>query len=89
MTEREEKLVDVLTRIKQWCDAYPLDAFPEPDFKAANEILRAHGMTLGAISASNMRYALSGVSKIVDEALSGKETPQRGTDIAQAKEQQK
>lgn len=72
ITDREEELADALTRIKQWCDAYPLDIFPEPNWTAAAEVLRAHGMTLDAISASNMRHALRGVAAIADEALGSK-----------------
>ena len=69
MTEREEELADALARIKQWCDAYPLDIFPEPDFKRAAEVLKANGITLDAISASNMRHALRGVATIAEAAL--------------------
>jgi hypothetical protein len=66
--ERVEDLEDVLFRVKQWCDAYPLDIFPEPDFKRAHELLTAGGMTLDAIGASNMRHVCTGISKIIDGA---------------------
>ena len=56
-----------LRRIRQWCDAYPLDVFPEPDFKKARELLEAGGMTLDAISASNMRHVLKGIRSILEE----------------------
>ena len=56
-------------RIVQWSEAYPLDVFPEPDFKRAHELLRAGGMTLDAISASNMRHVVEGVGKIARAAL--------------------
>jgi hypothetical protein len=39
-----------------WLDAYPLTMFPEPDLKRAAEVLKAAGMTLDSISASNMRH---------------------------------
>ena len=60
---------DVLEKLQNWADAYPLNIFPEPDFKKAHEILTANGMTLDAISASNMRYVISGVRKLVEEGL--------------------
>lgn len=67
--EKREDLEDVLHQVKQWCDAYPLDIFPEPDFKHAHELLTAGGMTLDAISASNMRHVCTGISKIIAPAI--------------------
>jgi len=55
-----------LAKINSWCNAYPLDIFPEPDFEKANELLKAGGMNLGAISASNMRHVLEGIKKLSD-----------------------
>jgi hypothetical protein len=69
MTDREEKLEQALQQIVAWSEAYPLSVFPEPDFKKAAELLTAGGMTLDAISASNMRHAVEGVGKIAREAL--------------------
>ncbi len=60
-----EELEDKLQKIDNWCKAYPLDMFPEPDLKRAGVILKAHGMTLGAISASSMRHVLKGIQKII------------------------
>ena len=59
-------LRDKLHEIKHWCAAYPLDIFPEPDFKKARELLEAGGMTIDAISASNMRHVTTGIQKIID-----------------------
>ena len=64
-----EKYEDLLHRIKSWAQAYPLSIFPEPDFKKAHEVLTANGMTLHAISASNMRHVITQVQKMVDDAL--------------------
>jgi len=58
----EEKL----QQIKNWCEAYPLDVFPEPDFKKVHKILRENGLSLDAVSASNMRHVLRGIQKIID-----------------------
>jgi len=62
-----EELTDKMHKIKTWCEAYPITIFPEPDFKKAHEILKQNGMTLDAISASNMRHVLSGIKKIIDD----------------------
>lgn len=64
-----DRLRSALRRIADWAKAYPLDIFPEPDFKKAHEVLTANGMTLDAISASNMRHAISGVGEIAESAL--------------------
>jgi len=56
-----------LAQIRSWCSAYPLAVFPEPDFAKAKELLEAGGMTLDAISASNMRHVLQGVLRIIGE----------------------
>lgn len=65
-----ERMEQALQRIVQWSEAYPLDIFPEPDFTKAREALKAAGMTLDAISASNMRHVVEGVGKIARAALS-------------------
>ena len=57
---------DKFNKIKTWIDAYPLDIFPEPDFKKAHEVLKANGITLDAISASNMRHVLNGIKDIIE-----------------------
>jgi hypothetical protein len=76
MTEEEqdrlEALEDALYDIKQWCQAYPLDIFPEPDLKKAHEVLKANGMTLDSISAHAMRHVLKGIIKIIEEKLNEK-----------------
>jgi len=61
-----EKIQDKLYRIKEWIDAYPLAVFPEPDFVKAAKVLEQNGMSLDSISASNMRYVLSGIKKIIE-----------------------
>lgn len=64
--ERQE---EALHQIKNWAEAYPLDMFPEPDFEKAADVLKANGMTLDSISASNMRHVVEGVGKIARAAL--------------------
>ena len=64
-----DRLEDALHRIESWSRAYPLEVFPEPDFKKVAELLKAGGVTLDAVSASNMRHVVEGVGKIAREAL--------------------
>jgi hypothetical protein len=74
--DRIEQLEAALYRIKQWADAYPLEVFPEVDsayLQRANDLFIGSGMTLDAVSASNMRHVLEGVGKIAREALKGSE----------------
>jgi hypothetical protein len=54
-----EMVADFLHELSQWEAAYPLSAFPEPDLKRAAELLKAGGMALDAVSASNMRHVVS------------------------------
>ena len=63
LAEAQEKLY----RIEQWCDAYPVDIFPEPDWKRVRALLEAGGMTLDSVSASNMRHVLKGIRKIIND----------------------
>lgn len=64
LTADKEKLQERLDQITTWAEAYPLTMFPEPDFKKAHEVLSAAGMTLDAISASNMRHVITQVAAI-------------------------
>ena len=48
--ERIEELEDMLSKIMQWVNAYPLDIFPKPDFARVAKVLEDNGMTLDAIS---------------------------------------
>lgn len=66
-----ERLRDLFAEIKQWAGAYPVSVFPEPDFRRAHELLKAGGMSMDAVSASNMRHVLRGVIGIAGAALEG------------------
>ncbi len=61
-TEAEDKI----EKIAMYCEAYPLDIFPEPDLKRAARALKDNGMTLDAISASAARHVLNGIKAIID-----------------------
>jgi len=58
-----------LEKIQSWCNAYPLKVFPEPDFKAVHKALKDAGLSLDAVSASNMRHVLDGIRGMVKDAL--------------------
>jgi len=57
---------DVLQKIQSWCEAYPLDVFPEPDWSEVKDKLGAK--LLSRVSASNMRHVVLGVKKLCDDA---------------------
>ena len=65
-SEDVEVLEEKFERVIKWINAYPLKTFPEPDFIKAAKILKEHGMTLDAISASNMRHVLQGIKIIIE-----------------------
>lgn len=60
---------DVLEALEAWANAYPVSVFPEPDFGKAREALKSAGISLDAISASNMRYVINGVRELVKNGL--------------------
>tara|TARA_R110000868_G_scaffold381184_1_gene647553 strand:+ start:1574 stop:1969 length:396 start_codon:yes stop_codon:yes gene_type:complete len=66
-----DRLREALEQIAQWSDAYPTEVFPEPDFAQATAALASSGMSIDAVSASNMRHATKGVGKIARAALKG------------------
>jgi hypothetical protein len=72
LDKENERYREALNKLDNWCRAYPLSVFPEPDFKKAHKVLKEAGMTLDAISASNMRHVVKGIEKIVTEALEDK-----------------
>jgi len=72
--KEREHYDDLFAHIKGWCEAYPISVFPEPDFKKAHEVLKANGMTLDAISASNMKHVITQVQKMIDAAIRARGT---------------
>jgi hypothetical protein len=61
------EVVEPAGRIRDWCGAYPLDVFPEPDFKLARKGLKSVGITMDQVSASNMRHVLNGITEYSDQ----------------------
>jgi hypothetical protein len=67
-----ETLTAALERIVQWADAYPLDVFHEPtreEWQQVDAVLKQAGLSLGAVSGSNMRHVVQGVGGIARAAL--------------------
>jgi hypothetical protein len=63
---------DALGRIIQWSDAYPLEVFPElsrEDWARVAEVLKAAGLSLDRVSASNMRHVITRVGDIARTAV--------------------
>jgi len=76
LRERLERQNDAIDETRQWAKAYPVEIFHEPtkdELKRAHEVLKANGMGLDAISASNMRHVITQVVKILDAALAPQE----------------
>ena len=67
--DENDILGDALFAIKQWAEAYPIAAFPEPDLKKAAEVLKANGLSLDSISGYVSRHIIEGVGKIAKDAL--------------------
>lgn len=69
LQEQIDNLRDGLLTIHNWCKAYPIERFPEPDFSKCAAALRKEGLSLDQVSASNMRHVLQGIEEIVNDAL--------------------
>lgn len=54
-----------LRKVAQWIKAYPLESFPEPDLNKVQAVLLAGGLSLSEVSASNFRFVLNRLAKIV------------------------
>ena len=66
LSQQKELLEDKIGKVLRWCNAYPLDIFPEPDLMKSRQVLEAAGITLDAVSASNMRHVLNGIKQILE-----------------------
>ena len=83
MREENEKLRAALEeydeKLTAWASAYPLEVFPEPDLKKVHALLQAEGMTLDAVSASNMRHVAKGLSELFQPVRAALSPSQGGT----------
>jgi len=67
MTAELKAKDDLMNKIQNWCEAYPLEVFPKSDMEKAAQVLKEAGMTLDSISAENMRHVISGVKGIIKQ----------------------
>lgn len=67
--DRIADLEEALRKIANLADAYPIEVFPEPDWKKSNEVLNAAGLSLSRISAANMRHVVTRVADIAKSVL--------------------
>jgi hypothetical protein len=67
--EQLEQLENAIQKIRNWCNAYPLDVFPEPDFKEVQKLFGPKLLT--EVSASNMRHVINGVRDLLPPERSG------------------
>ena len=65
-----------LEELDAWEKAYPLAYFPEPDLRKADAVLKDAGISLGAISASNMRHVVSRIAPHARKAISALRQPE-------------
>jgi hypothetical protein len=65
LNEQRAKHDEMVNRMENWLQAYPLDIFPEPNMELVRECLKEGGHTLDAVSASNMRHVLNGLAGII------------------------
>lgn len=56
---------EAMQQVKQWCDAYPLAVFTEPDWTEVKDKLGSTLLT--RVSAANMRHVVTGISRIITE----------------------
>lgn len=64
-----EAMDEPINQLRSWCRAYPYDIFIEVediDWRKANTVLKAAGISMTAMNGSNMRHVIAGVAKIAD-----------------------
>ena len=70
MKRRYEARLVALQRISDWCEAYPLDVFTEPDMEQVRRLLGDTLLT--QLSAHNFRHVLDGIKGIIAPQSGGK-----------------
>jgi hypothetical protein len=69
--EREERMEEALTIIKNWCEAYSIEVFPKPDLKAAREKLG--DSLMATLHAYWARHLLEGIAQHARRGLQNDE----------------
>lgn len=67
LQQANERMRGALEAIADWCDAYPVESFKEPDWDDVKRLLGSELLT--QVSAANMRHVLKGIRKRVGFAL--------------------
>ena len=65
---------EVIDKIEQWSRAYSTDVFPEPDFEKVHAALKAAGISIDSVSASNMRHVITKVWEMIAAAPNLRQT---------------
>jgi hypothetical protein len=60
-TDREDRMEEALRQILDWCEAYPVDMFAEPDLKAIQAQIGDSAMA--RLHASWARHLLGGIAE--------------------------
>lgn len=66
---RSEQQQDTLTKILQWCDAYPASVFTDQDLGRANAVLAEAGISMTAMHGQWGRQIMAGIGEIARAAL--------------------
>jgi hypothetical protein len=66
-TEHEERMAEALRRIQGWCDAYPVEVFPEPDLDAIRSQIGDGPMS--SLHAAWARHLLKGIATYARQGL--------------------
>jgi len=61
--EEIERMQEHLRAVHDWCEAYPIGTFPEPDMAKYRESLEGSGLSMGDLHASWARHLLSGITR--------------------------
>jgi hypothetical protein len=76
---RVETQSDALHQIQAWCDAYPIESFPEQDLQRADQVLRAAGISMSAMHAGWARRIVSGIGEIARAAVAEEQSNGSGS----------
>lgn len=76
------EMQSTMSSITDWCDAYPLDEFPELDMQEVRGKLG--DSLLSRLSAYNMRHVLKGIKEIASRLPKVAQAPARTADLLQS-----
>lgn len=66
-SDRAKRMEDALHRILGWCEAYPIETFPEPDMMAIRRVLSDD--KISSLHAYWARHLLDGIARHAREGL--------------------